>query len=379
MGVLSPNTNDNTSIFKSLFYQEIYEKYIKSYFVKEPIIKKNTFIVWEPCSKSHSEVVPGFTKYLLDLGYRVSVLVNPDRIREGLFSRFDNENILINKLNKKQIQKYFKRSDLSEVKGVLITTAGKLCDSIHYDECYETFNKNVDKNKIFLVEHEIKHSVDNNTWKENIITLREMNYKNAKSVVVNPHYFGDIKINPKNSDITKFVTIGALNDKRKDSSMIINAVSELHNKGITNFKVTVIGKGHLKNLPNELHKYFDIKGRLPFNKMYEEIENSDFILNAYDKNNPQHLRYNTTGTSGNFQLVYGFLKPCIILDDFAKINGFDNENAILYKSSQSYAEAMEKAIIMSVEDYKSIQNNLKNYADKLYTTSLKNFEGLING
>ena len=40
---------------------------------------------------------------------------------------------------------------------------------------------------------------------------------------------------------------------------------------------------------------------------------------------------------------------------------------------------MEKAIIMSVEDYKSIQNNLKNYADKLYTTSLKNFEGLING
>ena len=30
-----------------------------------PIIKENTFIVWEPCSKSHSEVVPGFCKYLL--------------------------------------------------------------------------------------------------------------------------------------------------------------------------------------------------------------------------------------------------------------------------------------------------------------------------
>ena len=56
--------------------------------VNIPVIKDNTFFVWEPCSQSHSEVVPGYVKYLLDLGYHVSVLVNPDRYKEGLFSRF---------------------------------------------------------------------------------------------------------------------------------------------------------------------------------------------------------------------------------------------------------------------------------------------------
>ena len=62
---------------------------------KKPIIKDNTFLVWEACSKSHSEVVPGFAKYLLDLGYHVSVLLNPERYDEGLFSRFNERKYII--------------------------------------------------------------------------------------------------------------------------------------------------------------------------------------------------------------------------------------------------------------------------------------------
>ena len=74
-------------------------KYIKSLFApKIPVIKNNTFLLWEPCSKSHSEVLPGYAKYLLDLGYHVSVLCVPERIKEGLFSRFNNRNLSINYL-----------------------------------------------------------------------------------------------------------------------------------------------------------------------------------------------------------------------------------------------------------------------------------------
>ena len=64
---------------------------------KTPIIKDNTIIVWEACSLSHSEVVPGFVKYFHDLGYHVSVLVDPDRLKEGLFERFNLENVTLNK------------------------------------------------------------------------------------------------------------------------------------------------------------------------------------------------------------------------------------------------------------------------------------------
>ncbi len=345
---------------------------------KKPEIKQNTFIVWEPCSQSHSEVVPGFTKYLLDLGYHVSVIVNPKKYKEGLFSRFDNENISFNKLSRKQIKNFLKKDSLKDVSGILVTTVGKICDSIHYEQCYDTFNPDVDKSKLFFVEHETKYAIDEGTWNENLITLRNINYKGAKSVVVNPHYFGNVKITPKNKDITNFITIGAIQGKRKNNDLIINAVKELHDKGFRNFKVTVIGKGHLKKLPKEIQKYFDIKGRLPFDKMYEELEKADFMLTSYNKNNPQHLRYNTTGTSGNFQLVYGFLKPCIIIEDFASINGFNQENSILYKEDSDFAKALQKGIEMSQEEYSNMQNKLKEYEQKLYNDSLNNLKGLIN-
>ena len=346
-------------------------------FGKTPIIKENTFIVWEPCSKNHSEVVPGYVKYLLDLGYHVSVIVNPKNYKDGLFSRFENENVSLNKISRKQVKKFFKHNELSNVKGILVTTAGKLCDSIHYEQCYETFNPKTDKSKIFLVEHEAAHSVDEGTWKNDLITLRKLNYKGANSVVVNPHYFGEVKLTQKNNDIVNFVTVGAIQGKRKNNDLIINAVRELHEKGLRNFKITVIGKGHLKKLPLELQPYFDIKGRLPFDKMYDEIEKADFLITSYDVNKPAHIRYNTTGTSGNFQLVYGFLKPCVIVESFGEINGFSNENSILYKCDSDYAEALVKAINMSQEEYQNLQKNLKDYTENLYSLSKDNLKQLI--
>lgn len=347
---------------------------------KSPVIKDNTVIVWEPCTKSHSEVIPGFVKYFLDLGYHVSVLVEPARLKDGLFCRFNHSNLTLNKLHKKQIFKFFQKADLSGLKGVMVTTCGKLCDGLDYEKCFEYFNPTLDRNKIFLVEHKAKPAIDNGSWREKNITLRKLDYKGANSVVVNPHYFGEgINVTAKNSDITNFVTIGAIRDRKKNTSEIVDAVKNLHKKGITNFKVTVIGKGHIKDLPKELRKYFVMKGHLPFNKMYDEIERADFILTSYDDNNPVHARYTKYQTSGNFQLVYGFLKPIILVESFGNINGFTTENSILYKTPADLASAMEKGILLSEEEYLTMQNNLKKYVDELYNESLNNLRSLING
>ena len=135
----------------------------------------------------------------------------------------------------------------------------------------------------------------------------------------------------------------------------------------------------MKKLPKEVQKYFDIKGRLPFDKMYEELEKADFMLTSYDKRNPMHIRYNTTGTSGNFQLVYGFLKPCIIVEEFAPINGLNKENAILYKEDENYTDALLAGINMTAKEYSEMQNKLKEYEQKLYKKSLENLKKLIKG
>lgn len=346
----------------------------------KPIIRENTFLLWEPCSKSHGEILPGYAKYLLDLGYEVSVLTTAENIKGGLFERFNDEKLFINKLGKNQVRKYFKKNNLSDVKGLLVTTIGKLCDSVHYDDAYNSFNKDVDRKKIYFVEHEAKGSIDNGTWKEDLITLRKLNYKNANSVVINPHYFGEgVKVTDKNEDVTNFITIGALRAKRKNSGMLVEAAEKLHNKGITNFRITVVGKGKLKDLPKHLRKYFDIKGRLQYGKMYSEIEKADYLLTAYDSQNPAHQRYVTTGTSGNFQLVFGFLKPCVIDTGFAEINDFNGDNAVLYNGVEDYANALERAINLSQAEYKNMQNCLKQTADRIYEESLNNLRGLING
>lgn len=350
----------------------IYKKTIKA-----PIIKDSTFIVWEPCSISHSEVVPGYCKYLLDLGYHVSVLVTPERYKEGLFSKFEHENLTLNKLTQKEIKKYFKSNSIDNIKGIVITTVGKLCDCIHYKQVYDSFYPNTDKKKILCVEHESSFAIDKDMWEENLITLRKLNYKEAKSVIVNPHYFGNIEITPKNEKITNFITIGTIKPNKKNSQMIINAAQQIYNEGYRNFKITVVGKGNLKHLPKELQSHFDIKGRLPFKKMYEEIEKADFMLTSYNEYDKEHIRYNTTGTSGNFQLVYGFLKPCIITSGFAPMNEFDNTNAILYSGDENYKNALIQGINMNQDEYEQMQENLKNTAEKIYQSSKENLKKLI--
>ena len=103
------------------------------------------------------------------------------------------------------------------------------------------------------------------------------------------------------------------------------------------------------------------------------------MLTSYNDYDPEHIRYNTSGTSGNFQLVYGFLKPCIIIKSFAPINGLNEDNAILYDDDKDYKNALIKGIKMNKDEYKAMQDNLKIYEQKLYNTSLENLKGLING
>jgi hypothetical protein len=313
------------------------------------------------------------------LGYHVSVIVSKNAYKENLFSRIgENLNISYNKMSKYQARAYFKQADLSDVKGLLVTTVDKLCKAPHFDRVYENFDKNVDKSKLFFVIHDIKERVWANAMSEDLISLRELNFeqKDYKTVVVNPHYFGDVKITPK-SELTNFVTVGELAVGKKNFDLFVKTVQKLVNNGITNFKITVIGKCKVENLPPEVVPYFDIKGRLPFDKMFEEIEKGDFLLTSYI-DEEMHLRYIHQGTSGNFQLVYGFQKPIIIKDNFAPINGFSEKNSILYKDDDDFYNAIIKGIHMSQEQYHNMQEDIKAYAHNFYQISKLNLKSLID-
>jgi glycosyltransferase involved in cell wall biosynthesis len=341
-----------------------------------PAVSPNTFFVWEPCSDSHAEVVPGYVKYLLDLGFDVSVFVTPKRLDEGLFSRFSHARMAVNRMSQPAIIKHFKKHGLSNAHGILITTARKIGAKDSYRSEYDLFANRSHHQRVLLVEHDVKSPADHRAIDQNIITLRKPNYKNVVTSVVNPHYFGNVNATDKSTEVVNFITVGALRVRRRNTSILIDAVATLRDKGIDNFKITVIGRGSLRGIPDHLRKHFDIKGRVDFLQLYAELESADFFLALLDPDNPLHERYLTTGTSGNFQLILGFAKPCLIANKFALPNGFNQQNSIAYANNIELASSMIEAINMTQQEYRSKQQFLQQLAASIYTESLSNMKVL---
>lgn len=341
-----------------------------------PAVSSNTFFVWEPCSHSHAEVVPGYVKYLLDLGFDVSVLITPQRLDEGLFSRFTHPRLTVNRLTQSAIIGYFKEHGLSNARGVLITTARKIGAKESYKSEYALFADRTRGQKVLLVEHDVKRPADSGSIDTNVITLRKVNYRGVATTMVNPHFFGTVDITAKNTDIVSFITVGALRARRRNSSLLVDTVTKLHDGGIHNFKIAVIGRGSLRGIPPHLHRYFDIKGRVDFVQLYAAVEEADFFLPLLDPDNPLHERYSTTGTSGSFQLIYGFAKPCLIAEKFAVPNGFNAENSVVYTGNADLARHMIDAINMGRTEYRSMQQALQALATSIYDESLANLRQL---
>ena len=158
---------------------------------------------------------------------------------------------------------------------------------------------------------------------------------------------------------------------------MLNDVEYLHAEGIRNFEIIVIGFGELENINPEIRRYFRILGRTDFLTMFNAMEEADYFLPLLDPEIEQHQRYMKYGTSGSFQLIYGFLKPCIIHKTFADIYDFTENDSLVYKENSDLGKIMEKAIDISNEEYIDKQEKLKQKVDNIEMSSIKNLKRLL--
>lgn len=347
-------------------------------FSQLPWVDGSTFVVWEPCSRSHGEVVPGYARYLLDLGFDVLVLVTPARLSEGLFSRFEVPGLRHAWLSQGQIRKFVRSPEMRKAAGIIVTTAGKLPKQDNKTEDLEKVFGSDQPHRVLLVEHDARTKIDANVWDERYITLRELNYKGCKSTVMNPHYFGNVQVTPKSKDVTHFLLVGATRAKRGSRPLIYDTALKLLEGGESNFRIRIVGKRDTKQIPRELRSHIKSLGRVSFDHLYQEVEEADFILTSFQKENLNHAFYRTAGTSGSFQLAYGFRKPCIVQKQFAEPGVLDEGNCLLYDTDEDILTAMRRATRMSQTDYAKLQLRLEATADELYTSSLKSMERLIH-
>ncbi len=341
-----------------------------------PYCSERTFFLWEPCSSSHAEVVPGFARYLLDAGYDVSVLLTPARLDEGLFARFTHPRLHFNRLSQWEIRRHFKRFGLGNAAGVMVTTAGKIADPGDYRSEVAFFGRLRPSQRVLLVEHDARAGIRRGTLSPSIVTLRELGLDGASTTAINPHCFGDVAPHRKHGR-TRFATVGALRSKRRNSSILVEAVSRLASQGIHDFVVDVVGRGGIRGVPGRLGRHLVIHGRLDFAAMYGVVEAADFMLPLLDPENESHDRYVTTGTSGTFQLAYGFCKPCLIERKFAAIHGLGDGNAIVYDGNAGLADAMREGIACTESGYADIRSRLEAHAADLANASMRNLRALL--
>ena len=391
---------DDFQIFKSCFHKDNFivhfvkhmREIIKSKRVKKMgmyekflyhNIRKNSVLLVE-ANPYHGECLPGMAKYFLDLGYNVDVIMNHNEFRLNPFCNFKDARVQLFGMDVESIKRILD-SDIIEKYEHLYFNSDRIFD-VNKNELVSYYNYfgtdlKLPEEKVINMVHTIEKYDENNFSHPAFfgVTLSELPIIKGKDLqIVNTHYFGEFAKHTKNDKLVKFVCVGNIESKRKNHSLLFDAIDYLLSKEITNFKINVIARGGNLLIPEKYQKFIEFLGRLDYKDMYANVNDSDFFLTLLDPENPDHNRYLTCGTSGSYQLIYGFSKPCLICDKFAcDINMIDKNNAILYKKNSDLGRAMQRAIEMPTKEYQEIQNNIQSLAQQIYDQSLKNLENLL--
>ena len=333
-------------------------------------IKSNSVLIAE-YHRWHLECLPGYTKYFTDLGYNVDIIM-PKGLKESM-----------EKFKPKRKLKIFEYSEPNEIETNLTQFKSqikkyKFSFLETLDLKYKNFYKNLgyfeNPNSLFVVHHideMYKYGINNYISRKKVFSIADY----GVIPYLNPNYFGEFNLlHEKKQNISFFIT----STRFRNYTYIINGANFLKKKGF-NFTINVIGrtgKFNLSYVPLELQDYFHFFGEVNYQKMYEIIQNTNFIiLNLYpDQENDNLFRkYRSTG---NTQLVYGFHKPVIIEENFVKIYKFSNETAIIY-NGHDLPSAMLRAVKMKDEDYKRMCDNIKNLRESIYHKSLINLKKVL--
>ena len=333
-------------------------------------IKNNTVLIFEP-EFYHHECTPGYTKYFLDLGYSVDIILdNFGTSAFCLFKLLENIRLFtfyrLSELiaHSKEFQLIFKNYSY-----IVIETTHPARNQTYKDLGFFKMN-----NTIFVV-HTIEYIKTTGIsifYNQNRLWALG-HFKNA--LCVNPHYFGDIKIRIKNNRTKFFITS---NSDRNYKDLIL-AAEKLKNENL-DFEVMVIGRRKSfskKDLSENLKENFKLNLNVKFEELYEAVYSSDYIIINLYPNYKNNELFRKNRLTGSLQLSYGFYKPALIHKSFAEFYNMTSENSFLFDNSNFY-EIMRKAILLNNQGYKEKQKNLIKLSDSLYKLSLGNVKKTLN-
>ena len=351
---------------------ELKKRIIKKYNFIEFLnntINKKTILIFEP-REFHNECTPGYTKYFIDLGYNVDILMRYQGIDSFSYFNDNIENIrmfLYNKLREIKKRKEF---------NLIIKKYDYILLETFFKEEKKLFKKlHLYNNNSIFIFHEIelfdkyftksKYFNKNRVWTLGNTTI---------GLQVNPHYFGNILIKGK-SKKTKFFLTSTI---KRDYKPLIESVNNLLKENF-NFEIIVTGRVSFFNsscISANISNNFIFNHNVSYSKLYQLVDNSDYIIILLSPNNKYDEKYKTKKVTGSYQLSLGFNKPCLINNEFADYYDFNSQNSLIYNDINLYS-AMKKAILMNNTEYKKIQHNLQIKTKEVYNISINNVKRAI--
>lgn len=361
--------------FKRLIDRRKYAKFMNH------VIKPRTILIVE-LNNCHFETIPGFAKYLIDLGYNVDILTrfysnrafdalnfnNALQVFEANEATFDK---IVNNYNFGRYERIFYNSKRIYKRIRFKQREG----GIDVAEYFKVVPRGIKDN--IYVQHHIDKFYDRQEPNQ-IILANPAKLATLAKHVVNPHYFGEFKIKTvKNQDIVNFISIGNITNARRNTNLAIEAAKQLLDLGYHNFKLTIIGRGKLDHIDPLVKQHLEILGRVDYQSLFKALTRADFILPLLDPIIKEHQRYQNAATSGTFQLVYGFLKPHVIHQTFAAVFNFSADNSVIYRDNAELASAMIRCMQMPQEAYLAKQQALNQLVQAIEKESIDNLLGML--
>ena len=340
------------------------------YLFDKSIKINNTILIFEP-NKYHHECLPGYSKYFIDLGYNVDILLHTSGISSFiLFKEIDSIRLFTFR-NINQITKEGKKLS------IIIKKYDFILFQTNNFEDRQLYNKLglLSLNNSFFIFHEalsldgnyLRYAAQNRIW-----TLGNI----SKYVQVNPHYFGNnIKIKNKNV-ITKFFFTSS---EARNYRYLMESLKRLKNEKF-DFKIIITGRSRTfksKHIPKILNKNIKLRYGVSYYDLFKAVEHSDYIIIPLNPYNNYESLYNKIKVTGSMQLSYGFIKPVIINQEFADFYNLNPNNSLLYNNFNLY-DILRKAIMLNNENYKKLQQNLYSLEKKIYLTSVANIKKVFN-
>ena len=319
----------------------------------------------------HAETMPGFAKYFMDLGFSVDVYTTAKNQRLDSFVRMNTDNMNIFAANPRIMRRVLQLEKLGQYEYMFFNSGVKSFGIAKVDENLRSLKSksiNLVHRQDALPEDLSRFFVLDDLSEDGSLTSR----------TVHPYFFGDVNITGKKRDTVDFISIGRFGRGIRDYALLFDAMRYLLAAGITNFHVSLMGRGKIRfKIPQEIRPYITVYSNKPFEECFQKLEASDFFLSLLNPLMEEHQRYLDTSTSGSFQLIYTFLKPCIINEIFARKYSLTPQDSILYPDNAALGEAMKRAVLLTPEEHAAMQGILAKKAEDKRALSLKNLKDTL--